>query len=130
MHSNKVREQANLLYPKFKTDITQSNKHHKYWHDFAEKNLYGIEINEQISRAAKMNMIIHDDGHTNVITPMACWEKKTYSVWPTTKAFCHGRFDYIITNPPFGSDVHRNEKAYLGLYDFGKKKLDWLAPKK
>lgn len=30
--------------------------------------MYGIEISEQISRAAKMNMIIHDDGHTNVIT--------------------------------------------------------------
>lgn len=39
-----------------------------YWHVFAEKHLFGIEINEQISRVAKMNMIIHDDGHTNIIT--------------------------------------------------------------
>jgi type I restriction enzyme M protein len=126
---NKVREQANLLYPKFKTDITQSNKHHKYWHDFAEKNLYGIEINEQISRAAKMNMIIHDDGHTNVITSDGLLREEDIQRMTNNQGFRYGRFDYIITNPPFGSDVHRNEKAYLGLYDFGKKEADWLAPK-
>ena len=43
------------------------NDHYNFWHDFAQNNLYGIEINEQIARVAKMNMIIHDDGHTNVI---------------------------------------------------------------
>ncbi len=40
----------------------------RFWHSFAEKNLYGIEISGGISQTAKMNMIIHDDGHTNVIT--------------------------------------------------------------
>ncbi len=44
-----------------------SNEHFKHWHDFAEKRLFGIEINEEITRVAKMNMILHDDGHTNVI---------------------------------------------------------------
>ena len=39
--------------------------HFQYWHDFAEKNLYGIEVNDELARVAKMNMIIHDDGHTN-----------------------------------------------------------------
>jgi type I restriction enzyme M protein len=39
----------------------------RYWHDFAQNNFYGIEINDSIARVAKMNMIIHDDGHTNVI---------------------------------------------------------------
>ena len=39
----------------------------RYWHDFAQNNLYGIEINDSIARVAKMNMILHDDGHTNVI---------------------------------------------------------------
>ena len=65
---NKVRNEATDYYPNYKNDAKQYAKWFPYWHDFAEKNLYGIEINEQISRAAKMNMIIHDDGHTNVIT--------------------------------------------------------------
>ncbi|WP_270987688.1 type I restriction enzyme HsdR N-terminal domain-containing protein, partial [Campylobacter upsaliensis] len=34
----------------------------RFWHSFAEKNLYGIEISGGISQTAKMNMIIHDDG--------------------------------------------------------------------
>ena len=57
-----IRDEANDIYD------DRGTSWHKYWHDFAEKNLYGIEINEQISRVAKMNMIIHDDGHTNIIT--------------------------------------------------------------
>ena len=38
------------------------------WHNFAEKNIYGIEINDQIARVCKMNMILHDDGHSNIIS--------------------------------------------------------------
>ena len=60
---DKVREQANEYYDPIKDE----KDHYKHWHDFAEKNLFGIEINDQIARTAKMNMIIHDDGHTNVI---------------------------------------------------------------
>jgi type I restriction enzyme M protein len=48
---NKVREEANRLYPNFKKDTKQYDRWKKYWHDFAEKNLYGIEINEQISKS-------------------------------------------------------------------------------
>ena len=45
-----------------------STNHYRYWHEFAEKNLYGIEVNDEITRVAKMNMIIHDDGHTKKVT--------------------------------------------------------------
>lgn len=60
---DKVREQATEFYDKNK----EEKDHFRHWHDFAEKNLFGIEINDQIARTAKMNMIIHDDGHTNII---------------------------------------------------------------
>ena len=64
---DKVRRQADA-----KADegyfVHKDLKHWKHWHDFAENNLYGIEISEGIARTAKMNMIIHDDGHTNVIS--------------------------------------------------------------
>lgn len=56
-----VRNQAEEYYP---DDVTEQ---YRYWHDFAANNLFGIEINDSIARVAKMNMIIHDDGHTNVI---------------------------------------------------------------
>jgi type I restriction enzyme M protein len=126
---NKVREQANTLYPKYKTDIKQNQKHYKLWHDFAQNNLYGIEINEQISRAAKMNMIIHDDGHTNVITADGLLRENDFERFTDNKGFRYNRFNFIITNPPFGSEVRKAEKHYLGNYDFGKKEPDWLDTK-
>ncbi|QTO27125.1 MULTISPECIES: N-6 DNA methylase [unclassified Bacteroides] len=126
---NKVREQATALYPNYKTDPKQYARWHKYWHDFAENNLYGIEINEQISRAAKMNMIIHDDGHTNVITSDGLISDKEIERITTNRGFKYNHFDFIITNPPFGSTIRLSEKAYMKTYRFGLKDQDWLAVK-
>ena len=120
----------------------------KYWHDFAENNLYGIELNEQIARTAKMNMIIHDDGHTNVIScdgllqitpePEPLYKEEpqerearlirnenTIQIKGNEK-FKENHFDFILTNPPFGSSVKQTEKAYLHQYGFGVKETDWL----
>jgi len=126
---NKVRKQADELYPRFKTDVNHNKRHFKYWHDFAENNLYGIEINEQISRAAKMNMIIHDDGHTNVITSDGLLNETEIAKLTDNKGFKYNHFNFIITNPPFGSSIKKTEKSYLKNYFLGKKQPDWLDTK-
>ena len=124
---NKVREQATDYYPRYKSDTKDYAKWFPYWHDFAEKNLYGIEISEQISRAAKMNMIIHDDGHTNVITSDGLISDEEIFAKTSNQGFKYETFDFIITNPPFGSTVRLSEQAYLKTYQLGKKEEDWLA---
>ena len=126
---NKVRNEATEYYPNYKNDAKQYAKWFPYWHDFAEKNLFGIEINEQISRAAKMNMIIHDDGHTNVITSDGLVSDATIRERTGNNGFEYGTFDFIITNPPFGSNIRQTEQAYLKTYQLGKKEEDWLAVK-
>lgn len=148
---NKVRTQADVFYPKFKTDTKQANKHYRYWHDFAEHNLFGIEISEAIARTAKMNMIIHDDGHTNVVTAdgllsadfrhpkgMETKEeieireqhnKQTIPGVTRNLQFEYNRFDYIITNPPFGSSVKQTEQAYLKNYSLSVKDVNWIDRK-
>lgn len=126
---NKVRKQADELYPRFKSDVNHNKRHFKYWHDFAENNLYGIEINEQISRAAKMNMIIHDDGHTNVITSDGLLNEKEILNITENKGFKYNHFNFIITNPPFGSNIKKTEKNYLKNYFLGSKTPDWLDSK-
>lgn len=124
---NKVRDKATELYPNYLNDVRQHDRWFKYWHDFAEKNLYGIEISEQISRAAKMNMIIHDDGHTNVITSDGLISDEAIISKTNNQGFKYGTFDFIITNPPFGSTIRQTEQAYLKTYQLGKKEEDWLA---
>ena len=126
---NKVRNKATELYPKYKTDTRQYKYWFAYWHDFAEKNLYGIEISEQISRAAKMNMIIHDDGHTSVITSDGLVSDETIISKTNNHGFKYGTFDFIITNPPFGSTVRQSEQAYLKAFHLSKKEDDWLSIK-
>ncbi len=145
---DKVRAQANALYPKYKTDTRQYAKWYKYWHDFAEGNLYGIEISEGIARTAKMNMIIHDDGHTNVVSadgllpadfrlPKAGEtleekeERENYNnntIQTKTKNlnFRYNHFDFILTNPPFGSVVKRTEQGYMKNYKMSLRYVDWI----
>ena len=106
-----------------------SDKHYRHWHDFAQHNLYGIEINEQIARTAKMNMIIHDDGHTNVVAADGLLPPDELRDRTKNEGFKEACFDFIITNPPFGSTVKQTEKAYLHQYRLANRQVDWLNPK-
>lgn len=92
----------------------------EHWHNFAMHNLYGIEINDQIARVCKMNMIIHDDGHTNVISTDSL--RNFDEISDIHKGFKPGQFDLILTNPPFGATVKSTEKDYLDKYELGKDK--------
>ena len=120
---DKVRQQASDFYDE------GTIEHYKYWHDFAEKNLFGIEINDQIARTAKMNMIIHDDGHTNVIAADGLLSDVEMQDKSGNKEFKYNSFDFIITNPPFGSIIKQTEKAYMHQYNLALKEKDWLAIK-
>lgn len=122
---DKIRHQADEYYP----DPSDSKTHYRHWHDFAQHNLYGIEINEQIARTAKMNMIIHDDGHTNVVAADGLMSLEDIRDRTKNEGFKSGHFDFVITNPPFGSTVKQTEKAYLHQYRLATKNVDWLNPK-
>ncbi len=111
-----MRKQADEYFDKEAQPVEYFN----YWHDFAEKHLYGIEINDEIARVAKMNMIVHDDGHTNVISYDAL--DNIEKMYDHNKGFTENRFDLILTNPPFGSTINKLEKPYLSSYILGKTK--------
>ena len=114
-----VRDDADRLYD----DEIGSASWKNYWHEFAEKHLFGIEINEQISRVAKMNMIIHDDGHTNIITNDGLKNNNTIEIENRNLNFQDGTFDLIMTNPPFGASVKADEVAYYKQYELFEKNL-------
>nr|VFK65165.1 MAG: type I restriction enzyme M protein [Candidatus Kentron sp. UNK]VFK71316.1 MAG: type I restriction enzyme M protein [Candidatus Kentron sp. UNK] len=124
---DKVRKKADEYHDK--GTLKGAVDHYNYWHNFAEKNLFGIEINEQIARTAKMNMIIHDDGHTNVIAADGLLRDDELIGKSGNRGFTYNHFDFIITNPPFGSTVRQTEKAYMQNYGFALKGIDWLNPK-
>ena len=144
---DKIRKQADKMADEgyFEKD---SKEHSDYWHNFAEQKLFGIEISDKISRTAKMNMIIHDDGHTNIINcdglldiankehkdgeteeernAIDAFNKNTIESKTKNKEFKPSSFKYIITNPPFGSSVKATEHAYMKNYRMSIKQTDWL----
>ena len=121
-----------------------SKEHFDYWHSFAEKRLFGIEINEEIARVAKMNMIVHDDGHTNVIgndalEPLADIARKNDAFmkiiggsWETVfnpktekdelvfRRDERKGFAKIPTNPPFGAVIKDELHSYLSSYELSR----------
>ena len=120
---DKVRKAAEMKYGAGTPSCYRS------WHEFAEKRLFGIEINEQIARTAKMNMIIHDDGHTNVVAADGLQPINEIASKTWNHGFAEENFDCIITNPPFGSTIKQTEHAYLDLYGLSERGVDWLNPK-
>lgn len=92
----------------------------RIWHEFAMKNIYGIEINDQIARVCKMNMILHDDGHSNIISTDAL--ENIEEINDINSNFKENHFDLILTNPPFGASVKKTEKPYLSEYDLGNRR--------
>jgi type I restriction enzyme M protein len=109
-----IRYEAQKEYPDNAEDC------YKMWHDFAKEKLYGIEINDQIARVCKMNMIIHDDGHTNIISHDAL--DPIDNITKIHQSFKKNIFDIIFTNPPFGANVKSSEHDYLSKYSLGKDK--------
>lgn len=63
--------------------------------------IYGTDANPRMARTAKMNMIMHGDGyggvhhHDGLLNVNGIWE---------------GRFDVILTNPPFGARIDKELK--------------------
>ena len=96
----------------------QKVDHYNFWHNFASKHLFGIEINDEIARVSKMNMIVHDDGHTNVISHDSL--DSIDKMHSHNRGFEKEKFDLILTNPPFGSKINAAAKPYLSAYTLGR----------
>ena len=94
-----------------------SEKRSEDQQDSAKKQLFGIEINKEIAHVAKMNMILHNDDHTNIIITDALEELERIRERTGNKEFKEQSFDLILTTPPFGAMLSLSEKPYLEDYE-------------
>lgn len=104
-----VRRKADKMFPLHETDPDERVQHRDYWHNFAKEKLFGLEVNDELARVAKMNMIIHDDMHTNIVGHDAL--DFLNNIHGKNRGLDEGKFDLILTNPPFGSVIRRTEKG-------------------
>jgi len=64
--------------------------------------IYGTDAEPRAARTAKMNMIMHGDGHGGI---------HYHDGLLNINGIFDGRFDLVLTNPPFGSNVGRDQKV-------------------
>ena len=64
--------------------------------------IFGCDAEPRAARTAKMNMIMHGDGHGGIHHHDGLVDIN--GIFPT-------RFDVVITNPPFGSNVGNDQKV-------------------
>ncbi|RAX54903.1 N-6 DNA methylase [Helicobacter sp. 16-1353] len=107
---SKVNEKYNEILKKINYDINIPNKSYSK-QSKSERNrrisklssscIYGTDANPRMARTSKMNMIMHGDGHGGV---------HHHDGLININGIFEGRFDVILTNPPFGARVEKDYK--------------------
>ena len=87
-------EKINALIREF--DKThKGSRYYKLCHDY----FYGVDANVRMARTAKMNMIMHGDGHVGVYQ---------HDGLLNVGKIEEDKFDVILINPPFGVHIDRS----------------------
>ena len=89
---------------------------------YARDCLFGIDLDPELVRAARMNMLINNDGHGNIVeanslelTPRDLAD----GVVQRSEQLGFETFDVVLTNPPFGAKIPVDDPAVLGNFDLG-----------
>lgn len=99
----------------------------------AKENFFGFDINPDLVKATKMNMVMNNDGSGNImqmntLLPPQEWDENTKTHLADAlhinkdKIKNHntiGFFDVIVTNPPFGSKIPIRDTQILEQFDLG-----------
>lgn len=96
-------KKATMLRPKFdeiQTTLDHDREGSRLW-TLANRCIYGTDANDRMARTSKMNMIMHGDGHGGV---------HHHDGFLNVNGIFEGRFDVILTNPPFGANVEPSDK--------------------
>lgn len=94
-------------------------------HEFKFFHLHGIEKSDRMVRIAMTDMMLNDDGHTNIRNQDALLSFDNY---PDIIALRDDGesdpsvFDVILTNPPFGSIMRQETLELIGRFELGHKK--------
>lgn len=78
--------------------------------------VFGMDLNPSLVRAAKMNMVMNNDGSGGLFRENSLANPHTWSD-DTTKEISLGSFDLVFTNPPFGANIVIDDVNILSQYD-------------
>lgn len=84
--------------------------------EFLSQNIFGIDLNPGLVRAAKMNMVMNNDGsgglfQANSLLSPHRWDPELRQAVPL------GSIDALVANPPFGANIVIDDEEILSQYD-------------
>lgn len=95
----KRAELLNEKYAELQKTIEFARKGSRLW-NLANRCTFGCDANDRMARTSKMNMIMHGDGHGGV---------HHHDGFINVNGVFDGRFDIVLTNPPFGANVEESD---------------------
>ena len=96
----KIDQKINKLFSKLNGELDKNIEKSRL-RELSYNCIYGTDANPRMSRTAKMNMIMHGDGHGGVHHNDGLLN---------VNGIFENRFDVILTNPPFGSRIEKSLK--------------------
>ena len=97
---SKKAEALAKKYQEIQDSLDQTKPGSRLW-NLANRCIYGTDANDRMARTSKMNMIMHGDGHGGV---------HYHDGFLNVNGIFEGRFDIILTNPPFGASVEPDDE--------------------
>ncbi len=73
--------------------------------EIATGNIYGVDINPFLVQTCQMNLVMHGDGAANVFQADSLASPGEWADAEATTKISYGKFDVVLTNPPFGSEA-------------------------
>lgn len=94
----RVSQQLASYLNQLNTELDTLNRGSRVY-NLSHNCIFGTDANPRMARTAKMNMIMHGDGHSGVYH---------HDGLLNVNGIFENRFDVILTNPPFGSRVEKS----------------------
>jgi len=86
--------------------------------EYLRECVIGLDLNPSLVRAAKMNMVMNNDGSGGL--EQANSLANPHSWLPEARNLARlGCFDIVFTNPPFGANITIDDEEVLGQFELG-----------
>ena len=95
---------------------TERNELYRCRTEYFSHCVFGIDLNPVLVRAAKMNMVMNNDGEGGLFQGNTLENPHRWSP-ELRKSVKLGGIDVIVSNPPFGAKIPIDDEAILTQYD-------------
>lgn len=88
--------------------------------EVAAERLFGLDINPFLVQTCQMNLVMHGDGSANVFQADSLYSPGEWDDPEAISKVAYGKFDIVVTNPPFGGKAVIDDPHLLDQYELAR----------